>query len=171
VIRIFYVIIAGNLFVAPWVFIICICNIPEGVAPFNFVSNSGRFCFCSRWRNRFYILCFFYNYNYYPNDECKGTITSLPEGIHHIGYCAFSGSKFNANIPDSVEYIGWRAFENCQFLDITSLPESVTFIGSSAFGGCTSITRMALPVGITDIPERLFEECINLEYVTMSEDV
>lgn len=115
--------------------------------------------------------CFFYNYNYYPNDECKGIITSLPEGIHHIGYCAFSGSKFNANIPDSVEYIGWRAFENCQFLDITSLPESVTFIGSSAFGGCTSITRMALPVGITDIPERLFEECINLEYVTMSEDV
>ena len=65
VVWIFYMIKFSNIFISPWIFIISISNIPQGITPFDFVVNIFWFFRCNRrlfWYNNFSL---FNNYNFF----------------------------------------------------------------------------------------------------------
>lgn len=74
-----------------------------------------------------------------PWKNYVGEITSVtfPEGLTHIGNCAFYGSVITAlSLPSTLESIGNNAFTNAQYVSSSNpvdVPASVTTIGNNAF--------------------------------------
>jgi hypothetical protein len=74
-----------------------------------------------------------------PWKNYLGDITSVsfPEGLTHIGNCAFYGSVITTlSLPSTLESIGNNAFTNAQYVSSSNpvdIPASVTTIGNNAF--------------------------------------
>lgn len=82
----------------------------------------------------------------------------LPEGLVHIGDCAFRGEPVEAvEVADSVEFIGDYAMADCKSLEKIILPKNLSFIGKGAFHNSSikfvhyHCTRRDVFLGETDL--------------------
>lgn len=77
------------------------------------------------------------------------TELAIPDGVSHIGDCAFYGdsSLISITIPDSVASIGAQAFYGCSNMTNIAIGSGMMNISSYAFAGCWSLKK----VNITDI--------------------
>lgn len=107
---------------------------------------------------------------YYPAAKEYESFT-LPSGVTHISYEAFSNSKLvEIILPDGLQEIGSRAFEYCENLKLISIPDGVTDIGDSAFYSCVSLSEIKLPASLTVLGENLFWRT-GIESITIPEGV
>lgn len=125
---------------------------------------------------------------------CKAlTSVSIPSSVTSIEATAFAdcSSLAEVNIPNSVTSIGINAFRDCTSLTEINIPESVKSIGMSAFTrtGLTSVTipgtvtsvgdyafsacesMLSATIENSEVPACAFFECLNLETVTLGENV
>ncbi len=72
-----------------------------------------------------------------------GKNTVIPNTIHTIGTCAFSGCTEldSITLPNSIERLEYGAFSGCNSLPTITLPSSLTYIGDRALS-CTSLTSI-----------------------------
>jgi hypothetical protein len=93
----------------------------------------------------------------------------VPEGVTHIGKCAFSRctSLTAVSLPAGLTHIGAGAFSNCSTLNAVKLPDSLTSIGSSTFLMCRRLPKITLSPHITEISRRTFEDCTFLAEVLL----
>ncbi|KWW24340.1 MAG: hypothetical protein F082_1810 [bacterium F082] len=77
----------------------------------------------------------------------------LPQGITHIGSCAFG--KYNNPetiiVPEGVTTIEDHAFSNCNNLTTITLPSTLKRIGSEVFWQCFNLAQINLPIGLEQI--------------------
>lgn len=93
------------------------------------------------------------------------TSFSVPEGVRHIIYRAFSGSNLeNIFLPDSLRTAG---FLDCKKLTSMTIPDSVVAI--SRFDGCSNLKSVTLPNTFDSLPT--FRNCSSLESIVIPEKV
>ena len=95
------------------------------------------------------------------NSHVSGNL-ELPDGINHIGDCAFQGSCFTGelNLPSSLEEIGENAFMACDFTGELIIPDGVISIGEGAFNGCEGFTGdFVIPDNVESIGKWAFAGC------------
>lgn len=104
--------------------------------------------------------------------KCENLTTiTLPNGLTHIGAYAFSGC-INLNditLPDSMEEIKEYAFSDCRKLSNINLPIGLTSIDDGVFCDCEKLSQIILPSNLTYIGERAFEGCRSLSAVDLPE--
>lgn len=99
--------------------------------------------------------------------DCKNLKSiALPDGVTHIGECAFDycTDLTSIEIPESVTSIGEFAFGDCKNLKSIVLPDGVTAIVERTFYRCESLTSVTIPSSVTDVHYTAFEGCTSLEY-------
>lgn len=108
---------------------------------------------------------------FYPMNK-SGSSYTIPNGVTHIGECAFAyGRKLtNISIPPSVTSIGSQAFAFSSLMNI-SIPINVTSIEYGAFEGCWSLETATLPPNITTIRENTFAVCPDLKSINIPSTV
>jgi len=96
--------------------------------------------------------------------DCAGDL-EIPDGVTHLFYYAFSGSKITSVfIPASVQIIDFGAFSNSSLETVTFAPNSnLTTIGNSAFVN-SKLTSISIPASVTSI-ESSFRELPTLTSV------
>lgn len=94
----------------------------------------------------------------------------LPDGITHIGACAFDRCTDLAQIviPSSVTYIGDYAFRECGKLTDIAIPDGVIYINRRTFSGCIGLTNVAIPSSVKRIDSYAFSGCTGLTDVYYS---
>lgn len=96
---------------------------------------------------------------------------SLPQGLTHVGECAFAGSSIlYLELPNSVVEIGERAFSHCSRLQSLVLGNGVKKIPEYAFYGCVSLKWLAIGSGVTEIDSAAFTECKSLKNIYINTD-
>lgn len=108
----------------------------------------------------------------------------IPDGVEQISDNAFENqaSMTGVDIPATVKYIGKNAFASCYSLtDVTFAKDTkLTSLGAGAFAKCLSLKKITLPyiekVGVgaantAGSTTGVFSYCINLEEVTLSDDM
>jgi len=98
----------------------------------------------------------------------------LPEGLKHIGHCAFDGctSLQKINLPDGLLTIENGAFRACNVLPTIHIPSSVTVIGAAAFFECTALKEVALHEGsLRVIGTQAFYDCPSLVKISIPSTV
>lgn len=140
---------------------------------------------------RGHILCIYKNTLKcdYIKQDCVSDTLSIPEGIQHIGNCAFHDAQYQAfrlpstlmsigdhsfykcknitslNVPDSIDSIGDKAFYGCEKLQTMYLPENIFYIGHMAFAHCTDLTVVRMPLLVRALAMDAFYGCTNLKYI------
>ena len=94
----------------------------------------------------------------------------IPNSVTSIGNDAFGDctSLTEITIPESVESIGMRAFARSGLTSVT-IPSTVTSVGTFAFSSCQSLSSATIEN--SEVPTYAFYECLNLEKVTLGENV
>lgn len=108
----------------------------------------------------------------------------IPDNVVQISDNAFQNqaSMTGVEIPATVKYIGKNAFASCYSLtDVTFAKDAkLTSLGAGAFAKCLSLKKISLPyvekVGVgaankVGSTTGVFSYCINLEEVTLSDDI
>ena len=110
----------------------------------------------------------------------------IPEGVTHIGDCAFYWYFNNPNdssapysfenitsvtLPEGLLSIGIRSFQHCIGLSGIHIPDTVTSIGERAFRNCTSLADLTIPEGVTAIGAYAFADGSALTSLTLPEGV
>ena len=74
--------------------------------------------------------------------EANINMTTIPNGIVRIGFCAYDGcnNMISINLPESVTTIDSYAFASLKDVTTIIIPKSVTSIGEGAFYKCTGLT-------------------------------
>lgn len=108
---------------------------------------------------------------FYPMNK-SGSSYTIPNGVTHIGKCAFAyGRKLtNITIPLSVTSIGSEAFAWAGIKNI-DIPINVTSIEYGTFEGCESLEAATLPLNITTIKEDAFANCNSLKSIIIPSNV
>lgn len=108
---------------------------------------------------------------FYPMNK-SGSSYTIPNGVTHIGKCAFAyGRKLtNITIPLSVTSIGSEAFAWAGIKNI-DIPINVTSIEYGTFEGCESLEAATLPLNITTIKEHAFANCKSLKSIIIPSNV
>jgi len=108
---------------------------------------------------------------FYPMNK-SGSSYAIPNGVNHIGNCAFAyGLKLtNISIPPSVTSIGSEAFA-CAGIKNISIPINVTSIGYGTFEGCESLEAVSLLPNITAIKANAFANCGSLKSIIIPSNV
>lgn len=99
---------------------------------------------------------------------CEGlTSVTLPEGVTHIGFGAFSdcAGLESVSLPASLTTLGDWAFYRDGALQQASVPEAVRRVGAAAFAFCTSLAKVELPRGVKSIAQHAFYYCTALNEV------
>ncbi|MBQ9374893.1 MAG: leucine-rich repeat domain-containing protein [Ruminococcus sp.] len=106
-------------------------------------------------------------------EGCDFASITIPNGIKHIYYGAFSACMYatSISIPSSVTFIDNYAFDSCRSIKSITIPGSVKKLGDSAFGYCASLTKVSLKSGIQEIGKLAFEDCYSLKSVVVPNSV
>lgn len=82
----------------------------------------------------------------------------VPEGVHTIGSCAFSGCDFySVRLPRSLRVIGSNAFSGCKQLSVLDVDSPELYVGSGAFRFCYSLESVRLPAQVAFESNTVFE--------------
>ena len=105
----------------------------------------------------------------------------IPSGVTAISNQTFEGCAALEKVVlnGQITSIGSKAFYCCGNLKGFTIPSSVTSIGSDAFNGCTYLGKdssgndleIELPAELTTINSGTFKDCINLNNITIGENV
>ena len=99
---------------------------------------------------------------------CEGlTSVTLPEGVTHVGFGAFSDCPNLAavSLPTSLTTLGDWAFYRDGALQQASVPEAVKRVGAATFAFCTSLAKVEIPRGMKSIAQHAFYYCTALNEV------
>jgi hypothetical protein len=121
----------------------------------------------------------------------------IPNSVYHIWHEAFSGTAWDAALPDGLNYLGSVAykykgvipsnthidivegtkgiaddcFANCDSLTSVELPTSLLFIGEDAFAYCKNLASIDIPDNLTYIAREAFVHCENLTSAVIGKSV
>ncbi len=95
------------------------------------------------------------------------TSVTLPEGVTHIGFGAFSDcvGLESVSLPASLTTLGDWAFYRDGALQQASVPEAVRRVGAATFAFCTSLAKVEMPRGVKSIAQHAFYYCTALNEV------
>ena len=99
---------------------------------------------------------------------CEGlTSVTLPEGVTHIGFGAFSDcvGLESVSLPASLTTLGDWAFYRDGALQQASVPKAVRRVGAATFAFCTSLAKVEMPRGVKSIAQHAFYYCPALKEV------
>lgn len=95
--------------------------------------------------------------------------------VKMYGYTKIRESAFNdcrflnlSSLPDGVTIIGDKAFYYCSSLALSSLPDGITSIGRGAFYYCQKLAIANLPVNLTSIKDNAFAYCSKITSITFN---
>ena len=107
--------------------------------------------------------------------SCKLLVhIALPDGLEHIGLCAFSGCEkiTSLQLPDSVKSLGFFfVFAGMKSLTTIKFSKGLTSIPAIAFHECNNLTNIVIPENITTIEPKAFYKCESLETVSIPDSL